>query len=615
MQMQEVHEEQVSWYEATLSLAERKSRGHFSTPPLLVERILDACGYTSDANLSDIRVLDPACGSGNFLAGAARRLLAYGARSNIAQHELPSVLQRNIWGFDPDPVSCLLATIQLNNIVQSPVPTPWHIHQADGLVFPWTLDACVDLFLANPPYLAAKNTDLSGYRSAQQHGQVDSYLLFLNLGLQIVRPHGWLGLVLPDPILARTNAAKERAHLLKACTIHHLWHFSGVFAAHVGAVVIVAQKCPAQSTHQVAWLREKWGAINAPFTVSKHIQPKEAHSNPALAAMPRISTVNQSLFIRQPAAELRYLLGSEHTSTIELLHSCLDETSPARHNFAPLSEFLSLHRGEELGRKTPLLINAPHLQLPGHTQDITPTIKGFGTSSPSSAIGVELASALMSTPTPVLAPTHDPATLVPAPTPERSANSSNGHQEWYPVLRGGCDMRPYATSFNGYWIARKAILKPLERYLTPKLLVVKSTGRLQAALDTQGHIVLQTLYVLHTREHVANPDDLYFFLALLNSRLLQQYVYVLHTAYKWVQPQIEQHVLARLPIPLVEASIKQQVSNNARRLVAACSDLSPVVEWKEYIQRMYEEQERTICALYTTALTSKTPSKRAGIAG
>ncbi|MFL5625316.1 MAG: N-6 DNA methylase [Ktedonobacteraceae bacterium] len=597
--MQEVHEEQVSWYEATLSLNERKSRGHFSTPPLLVERILDACGYTSDANLSDIRILDPACGSGNFLAGAARRLLAYGARSNIARHELPSLLQRNIWGFDPDPVSCFLAAMQLNNIVQSPVPTPWHIHQADGLVFPWTSDACVDLFLANPPYLAAKNTDLSGYRSAQQRGQVDSYLLFLNLGLQIVRPHGWLGLVLPDPVLARANAAKERAHLLKACTIHHLWHISGVFAAHVGAVVIVAQKCPARSTHQVAWLREKWGTINTP--TSKPIQPNETLSNAVSAAIPRTSTVNQSLFMRQPAAELRYLLGSAHTSTIQLLHAYLAETSSARHNFAPLSDFLSLRRGEELGRKSPLLVNAPHLQLSGHAQNIS-----------SSTVGVELASTLVPT------PTHDPAILVPtstydhAPTPEGTANSSNGHQAWYPVLRGGCDMRPYAASFNGYWIAREAILKPLERYLTPKLLVVKSTDRLQAALDTQGHIALQTLYVLHAREHEANLDDLYFFLALLNSRLLQQYVYVLHTAYKWVQPQIEQHVLARLPIPLVEASIKQQISMNARQLVAACSEQVPVVEWKEYVQRMYEEQERTICALYKTALTSKTSSKRAG---
>jgi N-6 DNA Methylase/TaqI-like C-terminal specificity domain len=592
--MQEVHEEQISWYEATLSLDERKIRGHFSTPPPLVEHILDACGYTPGAHLQDIRVLDPACGSGNFLAGAARRLVAYGASSNMDQDDLITTLQRNIWGFDPDPISCLLTEMQLNSIAQSSLSTPWHIHQADGLAFPWDSDACVDLFLANPPYLAAKNTDLSAYLSTQQCGQVDSYLLFLNLGIQIVRPHGWLGLVLPDPVLARANAAKERAHLLEACTIHHLWHLAGVFSAQVGAVVIIAQKCPAKSTHAVSWLREKWGDVGTTLITG----------NAPADEKQLASTVNQSLFRRQPAAELRYLLGSEVASTIELLHTCLEKSSPARHNFAPLSEFLTLRRGEELGRKSPLLIQAQnplhplhllHSQIPEHS------MHGLSEPSPSSIVGAGLAPAL----------NHGPQRLKSAPmglAPPLGhiTEGSSTDQAWYPVLRGGRDIRPYATTFSNWWIAREAILKPLTRYLTPKLFVVKSTGRLQAALDTHGYVALQTLYMLHTREPEAQIDDLYFFLALLNSRLLQQYVYVLHTAYKWVQPQIEQHVLAHLPIPLVEATARQQISNQARQLVTACSEPGPVVEWKEHIQRMYEEQERTICALYASALTQRT---------
>src|SRR5437868_2834433 len=247
--------EQVGWYEATLPSKERRSRGHFSTPPRLVEHILDACGYTPAHDLTQIRVLDPACGSGNFLAGVAHRLVSFGTLTNLSQEELATLISRNVWGFDPDPVSCFLAEMQLRAI--HCLPTDLHIHQADGLALPWDGEPCVDLFLANPPYLAAKNTDLSGYRSAQQRGQADSYLLFLNLGLQIVRPHGWLGLVLPDPLLARTNATKERAHLLKDFTIHHLWHLADVFAAHVGAVVIIAQKCPPQNTHQISWVREK----------------------------------------------------------------------------------------------------------------------------------------------------------------------------------------------------------------------------------------------------------------------------------------------------------------------------------------------------------------------
>ncbi len=529
--MQGVLNEQLGWYEATLSLDERKSRGHFSTPARLVEHILDACGYTPAADLRAVRVLDPACGSGNFLAGAARRLVAYGKRLKLGEDEIAALVQRNIWGFDPDPISCFLAEMQLSSLAGPPVPAPWHIHQADGLVLPWGSQAGVDLFLANPPYLAAKNMDLSGYRSAQQRGQTDSYLLFLNLGLQVVRPNGWLGLVLPDPVLVRTNAVQERTRLLKECTIHHLWHLAGVFSAQVGAVVIIAQKCPLKSTHQVTWTRAKWDSEGR-----RASSPGQAPLG-LLAPGNRPAQISQALFLRQPGAELRYLLGSEES--IERLHSA----AARERSLAPLSEFVLLRRGEELGRNSPQLIEAG------------------------------------------------------------SDGCAGAGQARYPVLRGGRDIRPYATAFSGWWIAREAIVKPLERYQAPKLLVVKSTDRLQAALDTQGCVALQTLYMLSAPGQEACLDDLYFLLALLNSRLLQRYVNVLYTAYKWVQPQIEQHVLASLPVPRVEAALKRQISSGARQLAAACSESGPVVEWKGYIQRMYEEQERVISALYSAALT------------
>src|SRR5260370_8481929 len=106
-------EKQFAWYEASLPLMERKKRGHFSTPPSLVEQILDACGYTPDADLAQLRVLDPACGSGNFLAGAAQRLLAFSERMGLPLEERIALVQRNLWAFDPDPISCSLARIHL----------------------------------------------------------------------------------------------------------------------------------------------------------------------------------------------------------------------------------------------------------------------------------------------------------------------------------------------------------------------------------------------------------------------------------------------------------------------------------------------------------------------
>src|SRR5260370_25681220 len=167
-------EEQFTWYETNLPLLERKKRCHFSTPPLLVEKILDACCYTPDNDLTQVRVLDPACGSGNFLIEATRRLLAFSVRAGLSPKESALLLQRNLRGIDPDPISCFLAEMHLRTIIHSdashPVQfTPLHIHQADSLELPW--EPTVDLFIANPPYRPAKHNDLSVHTFAKRRDQ------------------------------------------------------------------------------------------------------------------------------------------------------------------------------------------------------------------------------------------------------------------------------------------------------------------------------------------------------------------------------------------------------------------------------------------------------------
>jgi SAM-dependent methyltransferase len=582
----------LNWYEAGLPAPERKRRGHFSTPPALVACILDACGYSPEQDLAHLRVLDPACGSGNFLAGAAHRLVAYARRAGLDHEALTDSVQRNIWGFDPDPVACFLAEMQLRAVLED--CSCWHelrlhIHQADGLALAWEQCSSIDLFLANPPYLAAKNSDLSGYRSTQRNGQMDSYLLFLRLALQVVRPGGWMGLILPDPVLARANAAKERRQLLEQTTVHHLWHLSGVFPASVGVVVIIAQKQPAARQHRISWVRERWQRVVAQETEAP--APTKTPPVRSPSPLPGAKTVAQSLLSQQPGAELRYLLNEvAHTLVAQLQAHLCESTAPdEERRFVPLGALTRIWRGEELGKDSPLLTGA----------------------------------------------------------------RSSVQHGWYPVVRGGVDVRPYAPPVARCWIVPSAVTKPLELYLAPKLLVVKSSGQLQATLDLQGHIALQTLYLLNSRRvqgtsgwseqchperqrrirtrpaggsfaaaqddihdlsHEAavlqnhlnkegSLDDLYFLLALLNSRLLREYVYVLYTAYKWVQPQIEQHILAQLPIPVATPAEKARIVELAKALTRACSQIPSVVELKQ--QELYAALEHAICQLYATALQSE----------
>jgi SAM-dependent methyltransferase len=557
-----------AWYEDNLPVKERKQRGHFSTPPHLVKQILDACGYIPQHELAPLRVLDPACGSGNFVTEAALRLITYGKQVGLSQAAIANLVRHNIWGFDPDPVACFLAEMQMRNALldqatpergiekrkrgvnKSMLMGNVQIHQADGLAFPWQQGGQVDLLLANPPYLAAKNNDLSIYRFAQQRGQADSYLLFLELALQVVRPDGWLGLVLPDPVLARSNAARERKRLLAETTVHHLWHLADVFAAYVGVVVIVAQKRPPPSTHYIAWRREHWQkkvAIEARIEAARDERSRHEVSGG------ESGSVSQRLLYFQEGAELRYLLNRLHRTPVE--------------RFQPQPQF-QIRRGEEISKESPLLSRRP----------------------------------------------------------SRGEND----EDWYPVLRGGSDVHPYEIPHTQYWISRDKILKPLERYLQPKLLIVKSSDRLQACLDLQGHVVLQTLYMLsihkhsesapatsiampnnrspqqHTEDFFTTEDELYYLLALFNSRLLQEYVYVMHTAYKWVQPQIEQRVLAQLPIPReVDTQAKMQIIQRAKQIMYACSESSSDVELKEQRQAWYEEQEQAIGQLYQEAIQER----------
>lgn len=548
----------VNWYESGLAPTERKTRGHFSTPPQLVERILDACGFHPERNLTQLRILDPACGSGNFLSAVLRRVLLSANTHGLSQRQTLARVRQNLWGFDPDPVACFMAESQLRETLTNygtslsygrKLPL-LHIHQADALTFPWyeAMDekrhAGVDLFLANPPYLAAKNTDLSAYRAVRNHqGQCDSYLLFLDLALRVVRPGGWIGVVLPDSLLARANAAPERQLLLRETTIHQLWHISGVFSAFVGAVVIVAQKRLPQRLHRVAWSRGQWRATGDTNELLL-LHPSMKNGDISGFPMQQHGLIAQSVLAHQPVAELRYLLDTMHGTLVERLYSYGQRSQGKRKpTLAPLSQWVTIRRGEELGKDSALLVS-----------------------------------------------------------------ECVAEGEWYPALRGGVDISAYHPPRSVRWIERDMLRKPLERYRMPKLLVIKSTGQLQATLDLKGHVVLQTLYMLIPGTQIYHSmqeqeDALFFLLALLNSRLLRTYVYVLHTAYKWVQPQIEQHVLAHLPIPMVEGPEREYIIQRARALQSACSAIPSVVELKE--KEMYEELEQAICALYEAALQGR----------
>lgn len=113
---------------------DRKTSGSYYTPDSLVECLLDsalnpvleraeASGATPEekvAAILDLKVIDPACGSGHFLLGAARRMADRVARlrnedagKEETQAALRDVVSRCIHGVDRNPMAVELAKVAL----------------------------------------------------------------------------------------------------------------------------------------------------------------------------------------------------------------------------------------------------------------------------------------------------------------------------------------------------------------------------------------------------------------------------------------------------------------------------------------------------------------------
>jgi hypothetical protein len=451
----------------------RRRLGQYPTPPALVEQMLDWVGYRPEADLERMTLLDPSCGTGNFLAAAANRLLARGQSQGWPRKRLLAALQANLCGIEADPQVCAVAEARLQALAALPSdsalpqgaldadPAPaFQLHQGDALAL--TAEPRYQLVLGNPPYLSTrKYPRLAPYTGFLSAGQRDAYLLFVEQACRWVAPGGWLGLVLPDAFLARANAGQVRQQLCQEFALTGLEHLAGVFPAQVGTVVLIAQRVAHAGNDMFAWHRVD------------RVQAR-LHSDGSRGAF------GVTIWRQQPHAELRYLLGAAEAALLARLERELPS--------APLGDLVTISRGEETGRRAARLVAQPD-------------------------------------------------------------------EECLPVLRGGEDVLPFRCRFAGVYLSRDLVKKPLARYQASKLLVVKSSGRLSAALDARGAVALQTLYLLHPRPGTPTLD---YLLALLNSRLLRGALWLQHTAYKLVQPQIEQSTLARLPIPLFPTAADQQ---------------------------------------------------------
>lgn len=182
-------------------------------------------------------VIDPACGSGAFLAGARR---TYGTLTRLT-------------GLDSDATALALC--------RSNVPEA-SLHLADALLS--TVPGGYDLCVGNPPYISSGLRGAAPHDAARQNAlrqrfphtsqyKLNTYPLFMERGLELLREGGVLGYVIPDSFLSGRFFAGTR-RLLLAHTLLEVTLVCEDFWQHgrVGQTVILfVRKGPPPAGHHV----------------------------------------------------------------------------------------------------------------------------------------------------------------------------------------------------------------------------------------------------------------------------------------------------------------------------------------------------------------------------
>ena len=235
--------------EPQLARQEKRSKGVYYTPPEIVRWMVTRCLGVLKATgptASPLRILDPSCGAGAFL------------------HEVQSqISDRTLVGIDIDPTSIATATRVLNPTpTHAPALTPPQLLPADFLS-PSFSPPPFDLILGNPPYVNIRELAKSSSPAYRQElrqrfksarGNFDLYVLFLERALDLLKPGGVFGMIIPNKWSGLDYARPLRELLLTETTLHDIVDLSGisVFAeAEVYPQILIFQKTSPAKSHAV----------------------------------------------------------------------------------------------------------------------------------------------------------------------------------------------------------------------------------------------------------------------------------------------------------------------------------------------------------------------------
>lgn len=208
----------------------RKRHGVVYTPDCIVELIL---GHTLPANpdeLAQAVICDPACGDGAFLTAAARRTL------DALPRDAALTVLRRLTGYDIDGAALARCRQQLDALLAARYPgeyIDWNITARNAFDRGAFRADCGRFthIVGNPPYVRVQHLERDGRRQLAGQwgvlrGATDLYLIFFELGLDLLRPGGMLGYITPSSWLRSDSGSPLRRYLAQTHQVKKIIDFA-----------------------------------------------------------------------------------------------------------------------------------------------------------------------------------------------------------------------------------------------------------------------------------------------------------------------------------------------------------------------------------------------------
>ena len=204
-------------YISLQDIGQRKSSGAYYTPEKVVNELIDRL-YENDANLKANTICDPCCGTGNFLLSLGVKGIDYS----------------NLYGQDIDPISVFLSRI--NIALMAPEMSALDIRSRIiiGNTYFETFTQKFDIIVGNPPW----GSDFSEADAHQCRRvfktaigkSIESYGLFVEKALSMLKHKGVLAFVLPEAILSVAAHDTVRRLIIDSCSFRFISYLGNVFS-------------------------------------------------------------------------------------------------------------------------------------------------------------------------------------------------------------------------------------------------------------------------------------------------------------------------------------------------------------------------------------------------